>query len=38
MEEKQKIQFTGKNLNEIFALPCVCAIKKTSEYKPVITD
>lgn len=25
---KQKIQFTGKNLNEIFALPCVYRIEK----------
>jgi len=33
---KQRIQFTGKNLNEIFALPCVCAIKKTTKDKPVI--
>lgn len=25
---KQKIQITGKNLNEIFALPCVFKIQK----------
>lgn len=26
---KQKIQITGKNLNEIFALPCVFKIQKS---------
>ena len=25
----RKIQFTGKNLNDVFALPCVLSITKT---------
>lgn len=33
---KQKIQFTGKNLSEVFALPCVGAIGKTENGKPVL--
>ena len=33
---KQKIQFTGKNLNEVFPLPCVRAIEKTEGGKPIL--
>lgn len=33
---KQKIEFTGKNLNEVFPLPCVRAIEKTEEGKPIL--
>lgn len=28
MEEKRRITFTGKNLNDIFKLPCVECIRK----------
>lgn len=33
---KQKIEFTGKNLNEVFSLPCVRAIGKTVKGKPIL--
>ena len=33
---KQKIQFTGKNLNEVFALPCVDYIEKSMFGDPVV--
>lgn len=33
---KQKIQFTGKNIDEIFALPCVDYIKKSMFGDPVV--
>lgn len=33
---KQKIQFTGKNLNEVFALPCVDYIKKSMFGDPFV--
>lgn len=33
---KQKIEFTGKNLNEVFSLPCVDYIEKTMFGDPVV--
>lgn len=33
---KQKIQFTGKNLDEVFALPCVDYIEKSMFGDPVV--
>ncbi len=30
MKEVRRIKFTGKNLNDVFALPCVVMIKKVS--------
>ena len=33
---KQKIEFTGKNLNEVFALPCVDYIKKSMFGDPFV--
>jgi hypothetical protein len=35
MQLKRKIEFTGKNLNDVFNLPCVKAILKV-ETKPVL--
>lgn len=29
MKEILRIEFTGKNINDIFSLPCVKAIRKT---------
>ena len=28
MKEVRRIKFTGKNLNDVFTLPCVASIKK----------
>lgn len=33
---KQKIEFTGKNLDEVFALPCVDYIEKSIFGDPVV--
>ena len=33
---KQKIEFTGKNLDEVFALPCVNYIEKSMFGDPVV--
>lgn len=33
---KQKIQFTGKNLNDIFYLPCVAGIEKKDFNQPFL--
>jgi len=30
MKEVRRIKFTGKNLNDVFALPCVMMIRKAS--------
>ena len=35
MKEKRRITFTGKNLNDIFKLPCVQCIRK-KEGKPLV--
>ena len=34
---KQKIQFTGRHLDDIFALPCVSSIIKSSDGTPFLT-
>ena len=33
---KRKIEFTGKNLNEVFSLPCVDYIEKSMFGDPVV--
>ena len=30
MKEVRRIQFTNKNLNDVFALPCVLSVTKTN--------
>lgn len=34
---KQKIQFSGRHLDDIFALPCVSSIIKSSDGTPILT-
>lgn len=36
MKIRRKIQFTGKNLYDVFSLPCVKAIIKTGDATPVL--
>ena len=36
MSMRQKIHFTGKNLNDIFYLPCVVGIGKDGSNKPFL--
>jgi hypothetical protein len=36
MRVKQRIKFTGKNLHEIFNLPCVKSMLKDDDDKPVL--
>lgn len=36
MRVKQRIKFTGKNLHEMFYLPCVKSILKADDDKPVL--
>ena len=33
---KQKIHFTGKNLNDVFFLPCVCGVMKMDSDEPYL--
>ena len=35
MKEVQRVKFTGKNLNDVFALPCVRKVLKIDD-KPLI--
>lgn len=34
---KQRIQFTGRHLDDIFAIPCVSSILKSSDGAPFLT-
>ena len=36
MKLKQRIKFSGRNLNEVFSLECVKAIIKDDEQDPVL--
>ena len=36
MNIKRKIFFTGKNLNDVFKLPCVKLVMKTDKAEPVL--
>lgn len=33
---RQKIHFTGKNINDIFFLPCVCGVMKMDGDEPFL--
>ena len=36
MKVKQRIKFTGKNLHEMFYLPCVKSVLKSDDDKPIL--
>lgn len=38
MKEKRRIKFTGKNLNDVFALPCVRKIIKIVNRPQLVID
>lgn len=38
MKKVREIEFTGKNLNDVFALPCVLAIIKIEDQPMLILD
>lgn len=38
MKEKRRIKFTGKNLNDVFALPCVRKIIKIVSRPQLVID
>lgn len=38
MKEVRRIKFTGKNLNDVFILPCVCKIIKVIDKPQLILE
>ena len=38
MKEVRRIKYTGKNLNDVFPLPCVISIKKYEDEPYLILD
>ena len=38
MKKVREIEFTGKNLNDVFALPCVVAIVKVEDQPMLILN